>query len=123
MASFRVELPLPPTANSAYPTNFRTRRRYLSPTARAWKVEAGWMIRAANPPKIRGPYTFMILVPLKARGDADGYVKLPQDLLSPGKPANPGLGVTPDDRHCQDSRGKRDPSVPWRRCIVILESV
>ncbi len=122
MASFRVELPLPPTANSAYPTSWRTKRRYLSPAAKAWKVEAGWMIRVANPPRIRGPYTFTVLIPLKARGDADGYVKLPQDLFSPGKRASPGLGVTDDDKNCQDSRGKRDPSVKWRRCVVIVES-
>jgi Holliday junction resolvase RusA-like endonuclease len=116
VATFRLDLPLPPTANHAYPTNWRTRRRFLSPKAKAWKTEAGWMIRAANPPRISGPYTFRILIPAKARGDADGYVKLPQDLLSE-------LGVTPNDRKSQDSRGSRDPSVKWRRCVVVVESV
>lgn len=116
MAIFRIELPLPPTANNAYPTNWKTKRRYLSASGRAWKTEAGWMIRAANPPKIGGPYTFKILIPEKAKGDADGYVKLPQDVLS-------DIGVTPNDRRSIDSRGTRDPSVKWRRCVLVVESV
>lgn len=74
------------------------------------------MIRAANPPRIRGSYTFQILIPVNARGDSDGYVKLPQDLLA-------DLGVTPNDRKSQDSRGTRDASVLWGRCIIVLESV
>ena len=113
--SFRIDLPLPPTANSAYPTDWRTHRRHLSARARAWKDEAGWAIMASHPPKITGAYTFQILIPLKARGDSDGYVKLPQDLLAE-------LGVTPNDRKAQDSRGTRDPSVVWGSCVIVVES-
>lgn len=116
MASFRVDLPLPPTANNAHPTCWRTRRRYLSARAKAWKIDAGWTIKAANPPRISGPYTFQILIPEKARGDCDGYVKLPQDLLAE-------LGVTPNDRKALSSQSVRDASVKPGRCILIVESV
>ena len=115
MTAFSIQLPLPPTANNAYPTNWRTKRRYLSGPARAWKESAGWMICAAKPPKLTGPYTFTIRIPEGARGDADGYVKLPQDLLYE-------LGVTPNDRKAQDSRGTRDAGVKPRTCILIVES-
>lgn len=115
MASFRIELPLPPPANSAYPTNWRTRRRYLSPRARAWKIEAGWTVRAANPPKMRGAFTFRILIPESAPGDADGRIKLAQDLMVE-------LGVTPDDRLARASGAARDPAIRRGRCIVMVES-
>jgi Holliday junction resolvase RusA-like endonuclease len=115
-ASWRIELPLPPTANNAFPTNWKTKRRYLSARGKAWKEEAGWLIQMAKPPKFSGPYTFQILIPEKARGDADGYGKLPQDILVE-------LGVTPDDRKAKDSRGTRDASVPTGRCILVVGSV
>ena len=67
-------------------------------------------------PKFTGPYTFQLLIPEKARGDADGYIKLAQDLFVE-------LGITPDDKYCQDSRATRDPSVPWGRCVVVVASV
>lgn len=74
------------------------------------------MVKIANPPRIKGPYTFQILIPQGARGDSDGYVKLPQDLLAE-------LGVTPNDKKSQDSRGTRDPSVKPKTCILVVESV
>lgn len=113
--SWRIELPIPPTANTAYPTNWKTKRRFLSQRGTDWKLEAGWWILLSKPPQFTGLYRFQILVPEKARGDADGYIKLPQDLLAE-------LGVTPNDRKAQDSRGTRDASVPKGRCIVIVEA-
>ena len=113
---FRIELPLPMPANNAYPTNWKTKRRYLCKRAREWKVEAGWLIVAAWPPKFLGDYTFQILVPEKMRGDADGRIKLPQDLLVE-------LGITPDDQKAKESRATRDSSVAWGKCVVIVESV
>ena len=113
MTSLRLDLPLPPTSNNAYATNRRTGRRHLSTRAQAWKIEAGWTVRAARPPNISGPYSFQILIPEKARGDADGYIKLAQDLLA-------SLGVTPDDRKAVESRATRDPAVTPRRCVVVV---
>lgn len=113
--AWRIELPLPPPANNAYPTNWKTKRRYLSPRAVQWQRDAGFLIKAAKPPRIDGPYRFQILIPEKAQGDADGYIKLPQDLLAE-------LGVTPNDRKSHDSRSTRDACVKWRRCILCVES-
>ena len=113
VSSFRIELPLPPTANNAYPANKTTGRRYLSARAKRWKIEAGWMIRAARPPAITGAYTFQIAIPFSARGDTDGYIKLPQDLLVE-------LGVTPDDRKAVESYGTRSHGIPPRRCVIVV---
>jgi Holliday junction resolvase RusA-like endonuclease len=107
----RFELPLPPTANNAYPTNWKTKRRYLSPRAKAWKVEAGWLIAKSNPEKIVGPYHFQIFIPEKARGDDDGYIKIPKDLLVE-------LGLTPDDRRSVSSCSVRCSEVSPGRCVV-----
>jgi Holliday junction resolvase RusA-like endonuclease len=115
-ASWRIELPLPPTANNAFPTNWKTKRRYLSARGKAWKEEAGWMVQQSHPPKFTGPYTFKIIIPEKARGDWDGYVKLPQDLLVE-------LGVTPDDRRATGGSGERSASVQPGRCRLIVASV
>ena len=112
---FQVELPLPPTANNAYPSNGNG-RRYLSPKARAWKMEAGWMVRVSHPPCISGPYRFHIAIPVNARGDADGYQKLPQDLMA-------NLGVTPDDRKAFSSHSDRSAAVARGRCVVTVESI
>jgi Holliday junction resolvase RusA-like endonuclease len=49
------------------------------------------------------------------RGDIDGRVKLPLDLLV-------SLGITDDDRHCIHALVERDPSVPAGRCIVVAEA-
>jgi len=116
MTEFRIELPLPPPANSAYPTNWRTKRRYLSPAGKAWKTEAGWLVQIVNPPKILGPYEFQILVPDRLVGDVDGRIKLAQDLMVE-------LGVTPDDRMARESRATRDGEVPQGKCIVSVRAV
>jgi len=112
--SFQIELPLPPTANNAYPTG-ASGRRYLSKRGRAWKTEAGWLIKDARAPKFTGSYRFHIAVPLKARGDADGYIKLAQDAMA-------DVGVTPNDRKAISSHADRSAFVPQGRCIISIHS-
>ena len=116
MVRIEIELPLPPTANNAYPTNRTSGRRYLSRRAKEWKNRAGWeaMIGKTEGGAVKGPYGFTIRIPEKARGDADGYIKLAQDLLV-------DIGITPDDRKATMSRSIRDPSIKPRRCLVIVE--
>ena len=111
-----IDLPLPPTANNAYVSDKRTGRRYLSQRARLWKDEAGWLalIGKSETQVIKGPYTFVIRIPEKARGDTDGYIKLAQDLLV-------SIGITPDDRVAKMSQSIRDPDIRPRRCLVIVE--
>ena len=70
---------------------------------------------ASHPTKINGPYTFQILIPEKARGDWDAYIKLTQDLFVE-------LGLVPDDRKAVGGFGIRDASVSPGRCLVTLEA-
>ena len=113
--SFRIELPLPPTANNAYPTNKLTGKRYPSPRLTQWKTHAGWLLRLSDDSEpVRGPYCFTLQLPMKARGDADGYLTAPLDLLV-------SAGLTPDDRQCQRVVAERNESVPAGRCVVIVE--
>lgn len=115
MTSFRVELALPPSINSAYETHVGG--RHLSKRAREWKIAAGWELRLAARRfgGLTGGYTFQILVPQKMRGDATNRIKLAEDLLV-------AHGITPDDRNTTDGRATRSAEVPTGRCIVIVES-
>ena len=111
----RLELPLPPSSNELFlnPRGGRGRRP-LAPRYRAWRLEAGWIVKAARLPKITGPYTFELLVPAKMRGDASNRIKAPEDLFVK-------LGVTPDDRFCQRAAAERSPDVAPGRCVVIIK--
>lgn len=112
--SWEIELPIPPTANNAYPTNRKTGRRYLSKRAKEWKKEAGWLIAAAgDKPAFDGDYNFHIYVPLKARGDASNYIKLAEDLCVE-------MRVTPDDRRARSSGATKHLIVAPKKCIVSI---
>src|SRR5208283_3248924 len=88
----RLDITIPPSINNAY-YNSLGRGRVSSKTLDAWKKTAGWEVQIAKPAKITGHYTVKLLVPEMMRGDVDGRLKFPIDLLV-------SLGVTPDDRHC-----------------------
>ena len=115
MSGFRAELPLPPPHNNAY-INVRGRGRVPSKAHAEWKKAAGWEVVAAPCRKrIEGPFRFTILLPLKMRGDVDGRVKLPLDLLV-------SLGITDDDKNAVSVFAERSDSVPAGRCIVCAEA-
>src|SRR6185312_1897533 len=113
---FRVELPIVPSLNNAYAGSAASRRRFAVERHRNWKTEAGWLVKMANPPKIDGPYKFLILVPSGMAGDVSNRIKLAEDLLV-------DIGVTPDDHLAIEAAARRDHSVPNGRCVVVVESV
>ena len=61
----RLDLPLPPSTNSAY-FNVPGKGRVPSAKHSEWKREAGWLVRLANPSPIIGPYRFVIKAPASA---------------------------------------------------------
>ncbi len=81
-------LPMPPTLNTAYPTNFKTGRRYTSKAAAAWKAEAVVITRLAarscdweshgGPLGLRMVLTFAN----KRRADIDNRCKLTIDAVT-----------------------------------------
>ena len=83
-------IPLPPPANNAYPTNFKTGRRYLTGRGKAFKqiasvdariamIESGWQ-PGAGPLGLR----LRLWFPNKRRTDLDGRIKLTQDSIADG---------------------------------------
>lgn len=110
-----LELPMPPSANALFGTR-KDGRRYTTKKYKDWQIAAGWEYHAQRRriTPIRGPYTIHIVLSAKGRrGDCDNRIKATQDLLVK-------LGVTPDDRLCDDSRASWDETgtVPKGRCRV-----
>ena len=112
--SIFLDLPLPPPTNGLF-ANKRKGGRHITKRYAAWREEAGWMIQAARCGSIPGPYRFTIMLPLTMRGDVDGRLKAPLDLLVTH-------GVTDDDRNCVSVRAERTGKVFKDRCRVIVES-
>ena len=111
----RIILPLPPPSNTAY-FNLKGVGRVRTRRTKAWQTEAGWIVRAQRPPPIDGPYRFAIYIPEKMRGDADGRIKLAQDLFVK-------MGLTPDDKHAVSSYVERSAAIRKNECLVVIKGV
>ena len=83
-------IPLAPSLNNAYPTNWRTGRRYLSKAGNDFKTEVGTMARvyasSADWEAGSGPLGLRLVMwfPNKRRTDLDGRIKLAQDAIADG---------------------------------------
>jgi crossover junction endodeoxyribonuclease RusA len=113
MAGVRINLPFPV---SVHRTFRKYNGAYLSAAYRAWRDEAGWMLKQQKPVPVAGPVTVLIELraPDKRRRDGDNYKKGPIDLLV-------SHGVIEAD----DSRIVRESTVRWvdsgEPCTVIVE--
>ena len=107
----RFDLPLGPSVNQMFPGK---ERRFKSREYRSWISEAGWHIRAMRPPPFRvEPYSVLIRVPEKMRGDPDNRIKAVVDLLVRNS-------VTPDDKHARSITVERHPEAFPGRCVVYV---
>jgi Holliday junction resolvase RusA-like endonuclease len=81
--TFTVELPRPPSVNSAFVTDFKTRRRFASKEYTAWKKEASQMLLAQRPRCSVGQVEITITVQEITRypSDIDNRVKPILDCL------------------------------------------
>ena len=82
LAKFDVELPLPPTMNTAY-VNVPGKGRVKASGYSSWQTAAVAMIRVAIPiaKRIAGPIAVSILLPQKLNGDVDNRIKGVLDAL------------------------------------------
>ncbi len=86
--TFTIPLPIP--LNNAYPTNWRTGRRYLSKAGNDFKAEVSTMTRVyayrADWEPGSGPLGLRLVMwfPNKRRTDLDGRIKLAQDAIADG---------------------------------------
>jgi Holliday junction resolvase RusA-like endonuclease len=103
-------LPIPPSVNRIY-----KRRRdgglYLSPEAKTFKqlVWAKWT--ALGKPRIIGWYTVEVILPGKARGDDDNYLKIPIDALKE-------CCATQDDKFCRSPFARKDLGLSETMVVV-----
>lgn len=77
-------LPYPPTVNTLFVNNPKTRGRFPSKAYKAWQEEAGKALLKQSPlPTFSGPIslTFTYGRPDKRRRDIFNLVKAPEDLL------------------------------------------
>lgn len=87
--------------------------RVLSPEARAWKEEAGWLIKSQRPPKFVNRVTVSIELDERRQGDADSRCKAVLDILKTA-------GVLIDDR----KKYVKGTYIGWADvdgCVVIIE--
>ncbi len=73
-------VPMPPSTNKLYGTNFATRQRFNSKQYEAWIWEAGLALNQQHPPAIKGNYT-MTLSFGPRKGDVGNREKAVSDLL------------------------------------------
>lgn len=73
-------VPMPPSTNELYGTNWRTRRRFNSKRYETWQQEAGWALKQQKMPVIEGNY-MMTLSFGPRKGDVGNREKAVSDLL------------------------------------------
>lgn len=80
MKAHTLILPLPPSTNGLF-VNAGKRGRVTSKPYRAWKTEAGFMLKVEPKWRVGGPVRLSIDLPTSARADLDNLCKAPIDLL------------------------------------------
>jgi len=109
------DLPTPPSTNSLFATDFKTKRRFISKEYAAWKKNVSDILgRYVSLPKLEKPYAVHILVNINHRSDVDGRAKAVLDALTEAS-------LIIDDRWVNTLRVDRDPSVEG--CRVELWSL
>lgn len=79
--SILLELPVPPSVNSAFATS-QNGGRHHSQTYNAWETQAGWEIKQQRSGRIMGPVEVSIVIgKRKQRSDIDNRIKPLLDLL------------------------------------------
>lgn len=80
---YRIELPFPPSSNTAYPTG-KTGKRFLSGRGKEWYEKAlplaEFALQRMDTPE-RLKMMFMFYFPNNRKCDLNNYVKLPQDVI------------------------------------------
>jgi Holliday junction resolvase RusA-like endonuclease len=92
-----VDLPWPPSQNAIWRKNYRAKKGvYLNPKYGAWLTEAGWIVKAAKLPPLKGWFgaTIMLTPPDKRKRDVDNSTKVLLDLAQK-------LGLVENDHLCR----------------------
>lgn len=102
------DLPMPPTTNNMFSTDFKTKRRFTSKAYAAWKREAGDTLGAQyaayGSPSVHRPVAVHIRLGINYQSDIANREKAITDLLV-------ATLDMPDDRYIDRLLIERDPSV------------
>jgi len=95
-------LPVPPSVNELYSPNKRGGQR-KSDKYKTWinQAEGFYLLAKLGLKPVKGPYSFVMKVPARMRGDVDNRAKAALDFLK-------NMGLTDDDRHCVSATVVRD---------------
>lgn len=117
MNSFACTLPMPPSANNMFATDFKTKRRFITKAYAAWKKDAsGTLIDAwssQGQPRFDRHLAVTLHLGLNYRGDISGRVKAIEDLMVQ---TIPGF---PDDRYIDRLEIERVPEITGARILVM----
>jgi hypothetical protein len=113
---FAVSLPMPPSANNMFATDFKTKRRFITRDYAEWKKAAAFVLsngwKAQGQPSFTAHLALTIHLGLNYRGDISGRVKAIEDLLVQ---TIPGF---PDDRWIDRIEIERVPGISGARILV-----
>lgn len=113
---FLADLPMPPSTNNMFATDFKTKRRFVSREYTQWKKEAAPRLltawEAAGKPAIGKPWAMAVQVNLNHQGDITNRVKALEDLIVSTIPGIPG------DQWVNDSRVIRNREIEAARVEV-----
>jgi Holliday junction resolvase RusA-like endonuclease len=113
---FATSLPLPPSVNALFATDFKTKRRFVSKDYAMWKRSAAGLLfeawHKAGRPKFDKHLSLTIHAGLSYRRDVDGCVKAIADALVQNIPG------FPDDRYIDRLEVERVPGMDGCRIMV-----
>lgn len=120
MTSFFFSVSMPPSANSMFATDFKTKRRFISKQYAAWrKVQAEALSdfwRLAGSPKFERHLSLTVHLGLNYQSDLDNRLKPILDLLGKAIPD------FPDDRYIDRITVERTPGIEGARVLIVQGS-
>ena len=80
MTETRIKLPFPPSGHALFK---RHNGSHLSAKYRAWRDDAGWLLKSQKPEPVAGTVELQIdlVNPNKVRRDVSNHIKAVEDLL------------------------------------------
>lgn len=111
-----VSLPMPPTANNLFATDFKTKRRFITRDYATWKKDAAKVLfqswEAQGQPRFDRHLVMTIHLGANYQSDISGRVKAIEDLLVQTIPD------FPDDRYIDRIEIERVPGISGARVMI-----
>jgi len=116
MNMLAFSLPMPPSANNLFATDFKTKRRFITKAYREWRTEAEGQInlawQGAGHPAFQRHLSLEIHLGLNYVGDISGKVKAIEDAICKAIPD------FPDDRYFDRLVVERVPNLKGARVLI-----